>query len=47
MNLIDTHKVILDSKDNLRFYLVGRLEMGINSYICNLALFIIARYLGF
>jgi hypothetical protein len=42
-----THKVILDSKDKLRFHLVGRLETGTNSYISNLALSIITRYLGY
>jgi hypothetical protein len=48
VNLMDTHnKVILDSKDKLRFHLVGRLEMGTNSFVSNIALYIIARYLGF
>jgi hypothetical protein len=47
MNLTNTHMVILDSKDNLRFHLVGRLETGTNSYISDLAISITARYPGF
>jgi hypothetical protein len=30
---MDTHKVILGSKDKLRFHLVGRLETGTNSFV--------------
>jgi hypothetical protein len=44
---MDTHKVILDSKDKLRFHLVERLEMGSNSYESNLILSITSRYQGF
>jgi hypothetical protein len=48
VNLMDTpNKVVLDSKDKLRFYLVGRLETSTNSFVSNIALYIIARYLGF
>jgi hypothetical protein len=42
-----THKVILDYKDKLKYHLVGRLEMSIDSYISNLVLSIIAHYSGF
>jgi hypothetical protein len=41
---MDTQTVILDSKDKLRFHLVGRLKMSIDSYISNLALSVITRY---
>jgi hypothetical protein len=44
---MDTHKVILDFKDKLRFHIVGRLEMGTNSFVSNLALYITPGYLGF
>jgi hypothetical protein len=47
ISLAHTHEVILDSKDKLRFHLVGRLEMGTNSYGSNLVLSIIRHYLGF
>jgi hypothetical protein len=36
--------IILDSKDKLRFDLVGRLEEGNNSYISNLAISITGCY---
>jgi hypothetical protein len=39
--------IFLDSKDKLRFHLVGGFEMGTNSYISNLAPSIISCYLGF
>jgi hypothetical protein len=42
-----THEVFLDSKDMLRFHVVGRLQTGTNSYVSNLDLSIIACYPGF
>jgi hypothetical protein len=42
-----THRVNLGSKDKLRFHLVGRLKVGINSFVSNLASSITTRYLGF
>jgi hypothetical protein len=47
MNLTDTHKVILDFKGKLKFYLVGRLKTCTNSFVSNLALSITTRYTGF
>jgi hypothetical protein len=47
MNLTDTHILILDSKDKLRFHLVRRVETGIDFYMSNLVLSIIARCPGF
>jgi hypothetical protein len=47
MNLTDTHTVILDSKDKLRFHLVDKLKTGTDSYISNLAISIIGCYPGF
>jgi hypothetical protein len=44
MNLMDTHEVILYSKDKLRFHLVERLETGTNSFVSNLVLSITTRY---